>query len=250
MTAGGWKKRKNELKRKSQGGFRRVFYSGWVRIDVLSRTVVDWKWRETEKRKREKVKEMNLYRDETKRVEHGRKNGFVYICIYVYMPVKVRQRKIKANVWKQKEQWETKGNILQYTNSKVVSQSHCCATPQEYEWAKSSPRFIIFFRLCVSETARRTAEKKREEKEIKFAPWFFVYISFDWKYLFLLRAKEIFISINYLHAIPHYYWKINWRYVLSNCSYFILHFYFSYKMKTTYECNSFVRNNVFLHIKK
>lgn len=116
---------------------------------------------------------MNLYRDETKKVMRRREKSLcmLYTCI---CRVRVKEREAKASVWKQKEQWETKRNSRishSSTYGRVVSQSHCCATPQEYEWA-SSPHFIIFFRLCVSEVKQGEERRTWGKREIKVAQWF------------------------------------------------------------------------------
>lgn len=154
---------------------------------------------------------MNLYCDDTKkngaRKEEERFRIHTCICC-----ARVKDRKVKASFWKQKEQWETKGNsrISHSTYGRVVSQSHCCATPQEYEWAKSSPHFIIFFRLCVSEVKQDEERRRWEKKEIKIAPRFLVYVSLDWKFLlciFLCKCKLFTCHITCCYR------KISWRHL-------------------------------------
>lgn len=162
----------------------------------------------------------------------------------------MREGKVKVSVWKQKERWKTKENSRishSSTYGRVVSQSHCCATPQEYEWAKSSPHFIIFFRLCVSEIKQGEERRRRKRRKIKVAPRFLVYVSLDWKYLFLSCERNFHISRNYLHVISHaiiekFYMLLLKIYVLSNSPCFILNFYFSCKWEFLHLS---VRNNIF-----
>lgn len=158
---------------------------------------------------------MNLYRDETKKVVHGRKkSGFAYIyilllhSIYIYVCcVRIKERKVKTGVWKQKERWETKGNSrISYSSTygRVVSQSHCCATPQEYEWAESSPHFIIFFRL--RDKARWRAEKMRKRSDKSRAT--ISCLRKPWKYLLFLCMKEISMQVEIIYTCntTWYYW--------------------------------------------
>lgn len=189
--------------------------------------------RERRKRKRERELKEWIY-IAMKRKEWCAAGRRALSRIYIYI-LRECEIKVKANVWKQKEQWETKGNgriSHSSTYGKVVSQSHCCATPQEYEWAKNSPHFIIFFRLCVGEIkleveSREKERREKREKEIKVAPRFLVYVSLDWKYLYsLVRKRNIHISGNYLHVKPH---AVIEKFGGTFCSCFILNFYFSRK---------------------
>jgi len=119
---------------------------------------------------------------------------------------------------------------------RVVSQSHCCATPQEYEWAKNSPHFIIFFRLCVSKIKhgreRRRGEKRDKSRATIFClrkPWLKIPI-------FLERERNFHTSVNYSLTIPH---DIIEKFVedMFYLTIRVLYFYFSYKWElSTFIC--------------
>lgn len=122
--------------------------------------------------------------------------------IYIYILCKSEREKGKSERLKAEGEMKGNGRISHSsTYGRVVSQSHCYATPQEYEWAKSSPHFIIFFRLCVSEM-KQDGEQRGEERDKSRAtisclrkPWLKIPIP-------LVQEWNFYTSGNYLRAIP------------------------------------------------
>lgn len=119
-------------------------------------------------------------------------------------------------VWEQ-QQWETKANgrVSNSTYGKVVSQSHCCATLGEYEWAKSrSPHFTIFSFLCArlkreeDNSYRIGREERRIRKKCKNRATISCLYKprLKYKYNFLYHVRKIrnmHLSGNYFCAISH-----------------------------------------------
>lgn len=135
MTAGG-ERQGSEVKAGGDGGggrpwFRRVFHSGWVRSESmrypeqsLTENEEKDRWKSEKERKeegvkggREKVRGMNLYREETKGEERRGKEkndlARMYTCIYTSCTCvygRRRERNVKPSLRERREQWETKRN--------------------------------------------------------------------------------------------------------------------------------------------